>query len=158
MLALSGLGLGASLLEGSQKPAGYGTLEKQAGQLNAQGQQLAGYLNTGTLPPGVAAGLQSAHDSAMATIKSQYASRGQSGSSAEAQDLANLSATVATQGANIATNLLQQGVSEEEYSSNIYQTLMQTSMQQDADLSKSISGFAGALAGSGFKNNSTTPS
>ena len=150
-LLASGIGLLSSVKEGNKQPANYGTLESQAGQLQSQGNQLQGYLTSGTLPPGVQAGLNSARASAEATIKSQYASRGMSGSSAEAQDIANLNATVVAQGAQIATGLLQQGVSESEFASNIYSQLMQTSIQQDKDLSASIANFAGALGGAGLK-------
>ena len=145
-LALGAAGLLSSLSEADKKPAYQSQVNQQADQLSAQGQQLETYLQNGTLPPGVSAGLQSAHDSAAATIRSQYAARGQSGSSAEAQDLANLSATTVSQGAQIATNLLQQGVSESEFSAQLYSQLMQTSIQQNAALSKfdfELRGFAG---------------
>jgi hypothetical protein len=139
------------MLEGSKKPAFESQLSAQAAQMQAQGGQLESYLTSGTLPPGVSAGLRSAHDSAAATIRSQYAQRGQTGSSAEAQDLANLAQTTVSQGAQIATNLLQQGVSESEFSAQLYQTLMETSVKQDAALSASIANFAGGLAGMGAK-------
>jgi hypothetical protein len=145
------LGFCPAWKEGNKQPANYGTLEGQAAQLGAQGNQLQSYLTSGTLPPGVQAGLDSAHQSAEATIKSQYASRGMSGSSAEAQDIANLNATVVAQGAQIATGLLQQGVSESEFASGMYEQLMNTSIQQDKDLSASIANFAGALGGAGLR-------
>jgi hypothetical protein len=151
-LALAGGGLLYSMLKGNQKPEFQPQVTQAAQNLNSQGQELQGYLTTGTLPPGVQAGLNSAQQSAIATIKSQYASRGMSGSSAEAQDISNLNATVVAQGASIATNLLAQGVSEEDMSAQLYQSLMQTSMQQDAQLSSSVANFSGALAGSAFKN------
>jgi hypothetical protein len=150
-LLASGVGLLSSIQQGNKQPANYGTLEAQAAQLGSQGNQLQSYLTSGTLPSGVQAGLDQAHQSAEATIKSQYASRGMSGSSAEAQDLANLSSTVVAQGAQIATGLLQQGVSESEFASSIYEQLMNTSIQQDKDLSASIANFAGALGGIGLK-------
>lgn len=150
-LAASGIGLLMSAKEGNKTPANYNALEAQAANLQNQGNQLQGYLTSGTLPPGVQAGLDQAKQSAEATIKSQYASRGMSGSSAESQDLANLNATVVAQGAQIATGLLQQGVSESEFSSQMYQQLMQTSIQQDNQLSASIANFAGALGGMGLK-------
>ena len=151
-LALSGGGLLESALVGGQKPAFQGQLTAEAKQMSAQGAQLENYLASGTLPPGVSAGLTAAHNSAAATIRSQYAQRGQSGSSAESQDLANLAATTVAQGAQIATNLLQQGVSESQFSAQLYAQLMQASMQQDAALSKSIGDFAGSLAGMGLKS------
>jgi hypothetical protein len=150
-LALSGGGLLSSVLAGEKKPKFEGDASAQAAQLQAQGAQLESYLTSGTLPPGISAGLTAAHDAAAATIRSQYAARGQTGSSAEMQDLSNLAATTVSQGAQIATNLLQQGVSESEFSAQLYQSLMQSSMEQDAALSKSISNFAGGLAGMGLK-------
>ena len=150
-LLTSGGGLLASMLEGSKKPAFEGQVSAQAAQLASQGAQLEGYLTSGTLPPGISAGLRSAYDSAAATIRSQYA-RGGTGSSAETQDLANLEQRTVSQGAQIATSLLQQGVSESEFSANLYQQLMQSSMQQDEELSKSIANFAGGLAGMGLKS------
>ena len=150
-LALSAGGLLSSVLQGDKKPAYQGQVSAEAAQMSAQGQELQSYLTSGTLPPGVSAGLSSAHDSAAATIRSQYASRGQTGSSAEAQDLANLSQTTVSQGAQIATNLLQQGVSESEFSAQLYQSLMDASIKQDAALSASIANFAGGMAGMGLK-------
>jgi hypothetical protein len=151
-LAISGGGLLTSMLEGSQKPAFEGQLQSQAAAMAKQGAQLENYLTSGTLPPGVQSGLTQAYNSAAATIRSQYAQRGQTGSSAEMQDLANLSATTVAQGAQIATNLLQQGVSESQFSAQLYSQLMQASMQQDAALSKSIADFSGSLAGMGLRS------
>lgn len=150
-LALGAGGLLSSVLQGDKKPAYQGQVSAEAAQMSAQGQELQSYLTSGTLPPGVSAGLASANSSAAATIRSQYASRGQTGSSAEAQDLANLNATTVSQGAQIATNLLQQGVSESEFSAQLYQSLMDASVKQDAALSASIANFAGGMAGMGLK-------
>ena len=149
-LALTGAGLLYDIGQANKKPEFQGNLSAAAAQEAAQGQQLQGYLASGTLPPGVQAGLDQAHQAAAATIRSQYASRGQSGSSAEAQDLANLNASVVSQGATIATNLLAQGISESEFSSQIYANLMQSSIEQDQQLSNSIAQFAGALGRGGI--------
>ena len=154
-LALGAGGLVSSILQGDKKPAYQGQVSAEAAQMSAQGQELQSYLTSGTLPPGVSAGLASANSSAAATIRSQYASRGQTGSSAEAQDLANLNATTVSQGAQIASNLLQQGVSENEFSAQLYQGLMDASVKQDAALSTSIANFAGGMAGMGLKSAST---
>ena len=144
-MALAGVGLMESMKAGNKPPEFQSNLATDAAQMQAQGNQLSGYLSSGTLPPGVQAGLDQAHEAAKATIRSQYASRGQSGSSAEAQDLANLAQTTVAQGAQIATNLLAQGISESEFSSQIYAKLMETSIAQDQALSSSIANFAGAL-------------
>jgi hypothetical protein len=153
---LSALGLAANLMKGDQMPKYASNVSAEAAQLQAQGAQLQGYLTSGTLPPGIAASLSAAHDSAAATIRSQYAARGQSGSSAEMQDLANLAQTTVSQGASIANQLLTTGVNEQEFASGLYQNLMQTSMQQDIAMSNAIAGFTNAMAG-GFSKSLSTP-
>ncbi len=149
----SGIGLVGSVLSHNKKPPGYNALASSAANLSSSGQQLSNYLASGTLPPGVSAGLQTAHDNAAATIRSQYAARGQSGSSAEQEDLANLASTTVSKGASIASSLLQQGVSQTQLADQIYAQLMNYSIQQDSALSGSIGNFAGALA----KMGSTSP-
>jgi len=152
---LSALGLAANMLKGNQMPKYSGQLSAEAAQLQAQGAQLQGYLTSGTLPPGVGASLSAAHDSVAATIRSQYAARGMSGSSAEMQDLNNLAQTTVTQGAQIASNLLATGVSEQQFASGLYQNLMATSMQQDTNMSNAIAGFTNAMANSAARTAAT---
>ena len=146
-LALGGAGLAYNMLKGNEPVPYSAQLESQAAQLQAQGAQLQGYLSSGTLPPGIGAALQGAHDSAAASIRAQYASRGMSGSSAEMQDLANLAQTTVSQGANIASSLLSTGVSEQEFASGLYQNLMAQSVAQDTAMSNAIAGFTNAMAG-----------
>jgi hypothetical protein len=43
--------------------------------------------------------------------------------------------------------LLSQGISESQFSSQLYTQLMNTSINQDNQLSSSIANFAGALGG-----------
>ena len=71
---------------------------------------------------------------------------GMSGSSAEAQDIQNAHNQAAAQAGQIATQLYQTGVTEMGMSDQLYQQLMQTSIQQDANTSASIGNFAKALA------------
>ena len=84
--------------------------------------------------------------SAEAAIRSQYAARGESGSSAEAADLANVQNTIVSQGASIATNLLQQGVNEAGLASQLYGQIMNYSLQSDAQLSGALATLAAASA------------
>lgn len=128
-------------------PKGTNQLTDEANQLSAQGNQLQSYLNSGTLPPGAQNSLNQAAQQAQAAIRSQYAARGMSGSSAEAQDLANVAQQTAAQGQQLAMNLLQQGVSETNLSSQLYQTLMKDQMEGDASLGSAITNFATAAAG-----------
>ena len=123
-----------------------------AQNLTTQGNQLESYITSGTLPPGIQASMEQARQSAIASVMSQHAANGTTGSSAEAQDIQNINLQVASQGANIATNLLNQGISESEFASGIYENLMQTSIAQDTALSNSIANFSGALASSGIRS------
>jgi hypothetical protein len=125
---------------------GYNQLSGQAAALNTQGQQLQSYLNTGTLPPGVQSSLTSAGKSAKAAIRSQYASRGMSGSSAEAADLAHVDQTIVSSGVNIATNLLAQGVSEQNLSAQLYQHILTANLQSDAQLGTALGTLAAGAA------------
>ena len=116
--------------------------------LSAQSKQMENYFNSGTLPPGVQSGLNRATAAAKASIRSQYASLGSSGSSAEQQDLANVDQVAIAQGSDIALNLLKQGVSEQGMADQLYQDLMNTALSQDQQLGSAIGTFASGLAGS----------
>jgi hypothetical protein len=149
-LALQAGGMGLNLLrqQNSGLPSVSGltsTLQGQAGTLNNQGQQLQSYLQSGTLPAGVQQNINQASQAAKATIRSQYASRGMSGSSAEAQDLASVDERAQSQGSQIAMQLLSQGVNEVNLSDQIYGQLLNQSVAADNALSSSISNFASSL-------------
>ena len=145
-LLLAGAGLAGNLLMGQQQPKFQKQLSAEAQNMQAQGQQLASYLASGNLPPGVQAQLNSAHEAAMASVRSQHANRGTSGSSMEAQDLQRINEAVVSQGASIATQLLQAGISEQQMAVGIYNNLMNASLAQDQRMSQAISGFTNALA------------
>ncbi len=158
--AIAGLGLGYDLLKGNETPqyepqvgGAARNITAAAQGLEQQGGQLQSYLTSGNLPPGVNASLDVATNSAIASIKSQYASLGMSGSSAEAEDINNVMLEKQAQGSQIALSLYQQGTSEitsalgafgEE--ANIYSQLMDVGIQQNAELGQAISSFAAALA------------
>lgn len=144
-----GAGLAFNAIQGNQAPKGLSNIEQQAGQLANQGGQLQSYLQTGTLPPGVQGSIDQASQSAKAAIRSQYASMGLSGSSAEQQALANVDTTSASQGASLALNLLNEGVNETQLSSQLYQQIMSTTLQQDQNLQNAVSNFATAAGGGG---------
>ena len=146
---VSGGGLAAAALKGNAPFPGQTQLASTAADLAAQGKTLSSYLTSGTLPAGVQASLTQAANAAKASIRSQYAARGMTGSDAEARDLANVDTGVISQGADIATKLLAQGVSESGMSAQLYDTIMKTSMAEDASLGNALTGFAQSLASSG---------
>lgn len=139
-------------IKGEQTPKGYDALSSQATQLSSQGQAMAAYLQNGTLPAGVKTALDTAKNSAIASIKSSYAARGQSGSSAEMEDIAAAEQQIVGQGAGVAMNLFQQGVSEQQIAGQLQESLLNTTIQQDAQFSQALGSFASALAGGGGSN------
>jgi hypothetical protein len=125
---------------------GYTQLNTTANSLNSQGQQLQSYLNTGTLPPGVQQSLTTAGKSLKASIRSQYASKGMSGSSAEMSDLARVDQTIVSSGVDIATRLLAQGVSEQGLSAQLYQSILSANLQSDSQLGTALGTLAASAA------------
>lgn len=145
----TGLALGADLLKAENVSKGERQLEAEAGQLNSQGQALEGYLQSGTLPAGLQAGLNQAADAAKASILSQFAAQGLSGSSAEQEALSQVDLNVQAQSAQIAQQLLTTGISETGQASQLYEQLLQNTLSQDQNLSSAIANFAGAASGAG---------
>ena len=143
---IAGGGLALSALRGNTPVAGQGALSAEAASLAANGATLQGYLSSGTLPAGVQQSIVQATDAAKASIRSRYAAMGQSGSSAEMQDLASVDQHAATQGATIATQLLNTGISETGLSEQIYANLLNVATQQNAQLGQAIGNFATSLA------------
>lgn len=145
--AISAAGLGIDALESGKALEGERQLKQEAGSLASQGKQLEGFLQSGTLPPGLQQGINQASESAKATIRSQYASKGMSGSSAEQQDLAAVDQRAEAQGAQMAMQLLQTGISETGMASGLYEQLLGNAMKEDSQLGSAISNFASAASG-----------
>ncbi|HEY4355955.1 MAG TPA: hypothetical protein VGN16_09425 [Acidobacteriaceae bacterium] len=147
--ALGAGALGFDLLSGNQQPAGSQQLNTLANQDIASGHQLQSYLTSGALPPGMQASLNTANSAANAAIRQKYANMGMSGSSAEAQDLANVQQQSAAQAGTLATQLFQAGTQQSQLGQQLYEELMKVNMEQDQGLSSSIGNFVSAFAGMG---------
>lgn len=145
--AINAAGLVGSGLMGASSPKGYNQEKTSAGNLAASSKQLESYIQNGTLPPGVQASLNQAVEAEHAGIRSQYASRGMSGSSAEAQDLAAATERGQAEGTKYAMNLLETGIKEAGMSDQIYQFLLQDSMKNDQNLMTNFTKFASGLVG-----------
>jgi hypothetical protein len=144
---LAGGALAYDVIAGNQQTSQQKALNAQAGSDIAQGNQLQSYLSSGQLPPGMQAQINSATQAAQASVRQQYANRGMSGSSAEAQDLQNVQEQASANAGNMAIQLFQQGMNESQLGSEIYNNLMQVTLQQDQQLSSGITNFVSALAG-----------
>lgn len=148
LVPAAGLALSAGKDMGTSAPNSTdlsNTLQGQANQLQANSATLQGYLSSGTLPAGVTNSIRTATNSAKASIKSQYASRGMSGSSAEAQDLAAVDNNASSQGSQIAIQLLNTGVTEAGLADQIYAQLLSSATARDNQLSQAIGTFASSM-------------
>lgn len=145
--AVSAAGIGADALKNNQMVKGQRQIQNTAGQLGAQGQALQGYLQTGTLPPGVQGSINQAAEAQKASIRSRYANEGGSGSSAMQTDLAAVDAWAKGQGTETALKLLDTGINESALSATLYQDIARNSLEQDNALGSAISKFASSLAG-----------
>jgi hypothetical protein len=145
----SALGLGYNLLKGDTIP-GLSNIENLAKSSAAQGSILQGYLQNGTLPPAVQASINAATQSGATAIKAKYAGMGVApGSSAEVEDIARLNQQAVIQGATLADQLLQQGISETNLSGELYGQLVQANTALNQQTGSAISSLASALAGGG---------
>lgn len=143
--AIPAAAIGYEALKGTQPLPGQSQIEANAAKLNQQGASLQNYFQSGTLPPGVQSGINSASEAAKASIRSMYASRGMSGSSAEQQDIGAVDSRAQTQGSQIALSLLQQGVSETGMANQLYLELMGNALQQDQALGSALATFSAAM-------------
>ena len=152
--AIGAAGLGYSAVN-NKAPAFSPQLQAQAASLNAQGQQLMSYLQSGNLPPGLKAGLDQATAAAKAKIISNYASQGlntdPNQNTVLAQQLAAVDQQALISTAQIGQQLLSTGVTETGLSSDLYKTLAQIDQTQTANIGKAIANFASALSGGGTK-------
>lgn len=147
-LQVAGLGLGGAMaLMGNKPLPSQAQLQELAAEQGTVGRTLAGYSQTGTLPPGMQQVIDANTASAKAAIRSKYASLGYSGSSAEIQALQQVDQAAAGQVAQIANQLLQQGKDFSSLSAQEFEALLNAEQQQQTGLSNSIAKFAGGLAG-----------
>jgi hypothetical protein len=150
-IALSAGGLGYSILEGQKVSANEQALQAAAGTQAGQGQQLSNYIQTGQLPPGLAAQVANATAAAKAAIISGYASRGQnadpSQNSALAQELSQVDMNALAMQGQLATQLLTAGLQESNMSDQLYAQLIGIDQTQAKNTGAAISNFASALAG-----------
>ena len=146
LLTLGGLGL--DLVKGNTPVKGQNQVSQIAASTLGQGQQLGSYLTTGTLPPGLQQSINNASNSAKAAIRSKYAALG-GDSSAMQQDLANVDMQASAEGGKLAIQLLNAGLNETQLSAQLYESLMQNSLQQNGQLSQGVGSLANALARTG---------
>lgn len=152
-----------SALAGPQQAAGTSLINTGEGVIG-QGQGLVQPLATGagpgSLPSGAESEINQAVASAKASIRSQYAGMGLSGSTMEAQALAEIDQNAITQRFQVAQQMAQTGLNEIQTgqgvvgggvqatggAASIYNNLLNQSLQQDQALQSAVSNFAGQVA------------
>lgn len=149
---ISGGALLKDAITGNRPVSGEGALKTEASQMTQQGQQLEGYLQSGTLPPGLQAGITQQADAAKAAIKSRYAASGMTGSSAEQQELSAVDQQSQAAGSQIAMQLLNTGISESQGGSKLYEDIIQNALKQDDELGSAFGSFGASLMGGASLN------
>lgn len=148
-------GLGYALSQGQKQSAPVKALQAEAAPLSAQGQQLASYLSSGTLPPGLQASVDQATAGAKSHAIANAAAQGlptdPTKNTALAEELNRIDAMVPQLTAQLGQQLLTAGVAESGLSSQIYQQLAQIDQTQTSSMGKAIANFAAALSPGGTK-------
>lgn len=150
-IGIAGAGLGMNILNGSKDSAERKALGTSAAGLNAQGQTLMQYLQSGTLPPGLQMQVQKASDAAKARIVQNHAQNGMptdpSQNSALAQELNNVEQQAMIETAKIGQQLLTTGINETGLADDLFAKLIGIDKAQAQSTGLAISNFAAALGG-----------
>jgi uncharacterized protein YdbL (DUF1318 family) len=150
-IGLAGAGLGYNILQGQKQSAAVRAMQDQANSQGAVGAQLESYLTQGKLPPGmqtkVDQGTAAAKARAISNAGTSGMSTDPSKNSALAEELNSIDLQRQQEIATIGEQLMTQGLSASGLSSQMLTSLAQLDATQTANMSKAISGFAGALSG-----------
>jgi len=148
-------GLGINMFQKDKVSPAQQQVQTQATQLSAQGQQLASYLQSGTLPAGLQAVVDQAKNAAKQAIISRYAAAGQPTdpmkNPALQAELQQADTQAIMEIAKIGQGLLDEGIKESGMASDLYKSLMTVDQQKQQRTQQAISAFAAALGGGGGK-------
>lgn len=156
--AIGAAGLGYAMTQAggvgtSKGPAFTPEMAAAARSLDANGQKLMSYLQSGDLPPGLKTSLDQATASAKAKIVSNFAAQGlntdPTQNSVLAAQLAQVDQQAVISTAQIGQQLMSSGLAQSGLSSDLYKTLSNIDATQSAAIGKAIANFAAASAGSG---------
>lgn len=111
---------------------------------------------TGTLPPGAQASVTNALNADIASIQSRYASLGMSGSSAEAQDIANAQNQAAALQFSLAQQATTTGLTALGLTNSVYTQLLQDQLTRQQDLQNAFANFAAAVGGASALSGATS--
>ena len=152
-LQAAGIGLSGGMmlknLMGDQTVPGQGQLTDAQKRLSEQSQQMMGYLNNGQLPAGAQASLDRMVKNAQAAVRSQFASHGMSGSTAEQDAMQQIQTNALIAQNQMATQLFGQGVQLAGMDMNAINNIITQNTAAAKEMGQSLSNFAAALAGGG---------
>lgn len=159
-LTLGGAALGSQLLSPTlQNLTGSGLTTQEQALLNQEqpGLNAANALisseQTGVLPPGAQDAVNQALNADIEQIRSRYAQIGDSGSSAEAQDIATAQQQAAANAFGLSNQATQTGLSALGLNQSVYNTLVQDQLSKQQSLQNAFAslfssiGLGTALAG-----------
>jgi hypothetical protein len=144
---LSGGLLASQLFRGNEQYPAEKSLQNLATNTGTQGAALAGYINSGTLPPGAQQAVDAATNAAKAETRSAYGRMGLGDSTMKDQALAEIDQRKAAQTFQFANQLLAQGANYTNISANIYDNLLKTQAGTDQEFQRALMTFAGGLGG-----------
>jgi len=152
--ALSGGGLLLNMLQGNANASQLSQLRGEAGNLQSQGNALASYLQSGTLPAGLQTIVNNSTAAAKAQVRGYYATLGLTGSTQEQQALQQVDQNAISTTANIGEGLLTTGINEANISQQLLQGVISANQAQSKQTGQSIASLAAALSGG---NRASTP-
>lgn len=149
--AIGAGGLAYAVSQGQKQQKYSPELLAQAQRLDANGQAMMSYLQSGNLPPGLKASLDQATSAAKAKIISNFAQQGMNTDPTQNTTLAAQLAQVEQQAlistAQMGQQLMQSGIQQSGLSSDLYKTLAGIDQTQTANIGKAIANFASSLGG-----------
>lgn len=164
-LALAGGGLGYSIFKGQQDSAATKAIADQAGDvkklatdITGQGQTLAGYTSSGTLPPAIQQQLDNQIKDAKTKMISTYAAQGMNTDPAKNSVLRQELEAIDKQGTALkgdlekqllasGATLINSGTALVGADNDLLKTLSNIDQQQTARIGQAIANFATALSG-----------
>lgn len=119
---------------------------------NNKASGLEAALFTGQLPPGAQAAVNQATQAAKAAVRSKYASLGLTGSSMEAQDIANVDQQASSQIFSLASELYKTGISQSGLSAQLYDAILQAQGGLANESRNALTNYAAAIGGGPYSN------
>ncbi len=137
-------------------PSAGTALQGQAADAASEARTLTAYQQSGTLPAGLQSVVDMNTNAGLAKVRSSYAQLGLSGSTMEAQALAQVKEGASAQTAEIASQLAQEGAQYAGLAGSETSNVLRAQLDQQGQFTQALSLFARGLAGGGGFGGSST--